>query len=58
MQRRHFELIAATIDGLDIEQAEKQKVAKAFADRLGDTNANFQADRFYLACGASWQTGS
>ncbi len=54
MQRRHFELIADTIDGLDLPQADKQKVAKAFADRLQDTNAQFRAVQFYLACGASW----
>lgn len=58
MQRRHFELIASTIDGLDISQDDKQKVAKAFVQRLEDTNANFRPVQFYLACGVSWQVGS
>ena len=55
MQRRHFELIAATIKALPIDQAQKQIVAREFVAALQTTNANFNAVTFYLACDCSWQ---
>lgn len=48
LQRRHFELIAATICGLPDDV--REVVAKAFARELIGTNANFDSSRFLLAC--------
>ena len=48
MQRRHFELIAETISELDGEH--REKAAYAFAYILPQTNANFDSQRFLMAC--------
>lgn len=50
LQRRHFEVIAATISGLDLSDAMRLKVAKGFANKLAGTNPNFDRDRFIGAC--------
>jgi predicted oxidoreductase len=51
MQRRHFELIAATIKGLPSDVYGCEQVAKAFADALRAENPRFDRARFLTACG-------
>jgi hypothetical protein len=50
LQRRHFEVIASTIAGLDLSVAMRFKVAKGFADELAGTKPNFNRERFLNAC--------
>ena len=47
MSRRHFELIAGTINALP--DVERVLVAKLFADVLPSTNPNFDRQRFFEA---------
>jgi hypothetical protein len=49
MERRHFEVIAGIIKGLDRET--RHFAAPHFAEELAATNPNFDADRFLAACG-------
>jgi hypothetical protein len=49
LQRRHFELIAEII-AKELEGEAKEQVAKAFANQLKRTNAQFKRDRFIAAC--------
>lgn len=57
LERRHFEfiaeVIATTCDKFDISIRYDQRriVANEFADRLADTNSNFDRHRFLVACG-------
>lgn len=61
MQRRHFKLIAETINALDasapyygpLSPLEVRKVAFEFAHKLRTTNPNFNHDRFLRACGVT-----
>jgi len=53
MTRQHFNLIAEVIDDLymghDDWNRKLDQVANKFADRLEDTNPNFNRDRFIKA---------
>lgn len=51
MQHRHFATIAAIIRGMAADVYGPEQVATEFADRLCDTNPNFDRLRFLLACG-------
>lgn len=53
MSRKDFELIASTIWHLELDLETKAKVAKAFANELRNTNANFKRDRFLERCGVT-----
>jgi hypothetical protein len=50
MTRKDFQLIAATIAGLEVGAETKRYVARSFAEALRSTNPNFNADRFVTAC--------
>jgi hypothetical protein len=49
MQRRHFELIAEII-AKELDGEHREKAAYAFAYILPMTNANFDSQRFLMAC--------
>ena len=49
MQRRHFELIAEII-AKELDGEYREKAAYAFAYILPITNANFDSQRFLMAC--------
>jgi hypothetical protein len=46
MTRVHFEFIADTIRSLSLTQEDVPHVAEAFARELGNTNPNFDRERF------------
>jgi hypothetical protein len=46
MTRVHFEFIADTIKSLSLTQEDVRHVAEAFARELGNTNPNFDRERF------------
>lgn len=50
-QQRHYETIARLIAGMLIAQAEREYIAKVFADELAADNARFDRSRFLKACG-------
>lgn len=52
MQKRHFEIIAATIRSLSDAEM-RRTAAYVFADRLASTNAKFKRGTFLEACGVS-----
>lgn len=49
--RKHLEAIACTIRRLDLDDEDKRKVAKTFADDLALAVRNFDREKFYQACG-------
>lgn len=51
MQHRHFATIATIIAEGSSCPIERESVAYMFADRLSETNPNFDRDRFMRACG-------
>lgn len=51
LQHRHFSFIAATIADLD-DDGIREHIADHFAHHLTGTNANFDRDRFMIACEA------
>ena len=55
MQRRHFQLIADTIQALPkrFTQDDIRVIANAFADMLARQNGRFDCERFLEACGVS-----
>lgn len=63
MQRRHFELIARTINSMrsnpqlrDSSDAEVDGIAQLFASELRYTNYDFQRDKFLKACGVTGES--
>jgi hypothetical protein len=59
MSRSHFQFIADTIASLTtsgLTPAQAKKVAEAFANRLGYTNAQFNRGKFIDACTTSTHT--
>lgn len=52
MQHRHFATIATIIREMSggFSEEEREDIAVAFADRLRETNPNFDRDRFLRAC--------
>ena len=50
MTRKHFQLIATTIQALDLPEKQKKQVAQAFVAALASTNGQFDAERFVSAC--------
>lgn len=50
MSRKDFELIARTINNLQIPQDTKAEIAQRFADNLSNTNPRFDYSRFVTAC--------
>jgi hypothetical protein len=55
-QRRHYEAIAATIkgrdlDGLTLSSSVAYSMASEFANRFANDNSNFDRSRFLKACG-------
>lgn len=51
MTRQDFELIAHAIKEAKIDEEARAAVARSFAMDLSQTNARFNKDRFYTACG-------
>lgn len=51
MTRKHFRKLADLVDGLDLGQVEKLRVAKAIADFCMVENERFDYVRFLDACG-------
>lgn len=51
MERRHFEFIAETIRTIEDDEI-RRHVARRFCAKLASTNANFDRERFMIACGA------
>lgn len=52
MTRQDFQLIADVISNLNSDGGDPYTyVAEAFADKLADTNPNFDRARFLKACG-------
>lgn len=52
LSRQHFQMIANVVSTIDNPYT-RAMVAEQFADRLGETNPRFDADKFLLAAGAS-----
>lgn len=55
MTRKDFELIAGVLASLDpdvLTNEQHQWIAEAFADRLAETNPNFDRERFMAAASA------
>jgi len=50
MTRKDFKLIASVIDKLNFTREHKLFIAQSFADRLTDTNPNFNRAKFVAAC--------
>ena len=51
MTRKHFTIIAHSIDNMNLPPAAKRIVASDMADALASTNPSFDRDRFIAACG-------
>jgi hypothetical protein len=51
LTRRHFVLIAATVEALHLTALEREHVARMFATALQPTNGRFDRERFLRACG-------
>lgn len=49
MQHRHFATVAAILRMLPLDTLTQEKVARHFADELGDTNPRFDRTRFLKA---------
>ncbi len=49
-QRRHFEFIADTVRDACVTNLQRAELADLFADRLHQTNAKFDRERFLLRC--------
>ena len=47
MQRRHFETIAQIIN--ELPEGDKERVAQHFAEKLRNTNPEFNSNRFFIA---------
>jgi hypothetical protein len=53
MTRRHYELVAGTINRLKayLDDKSRRRVALEFAEALAGTNDRFDRERFMKACG-------
>lgn len=50
MEHRHFATVATIIREAPNFSEDNRSLAEYFADRLADTNPNFDRDRFLRAC--------
>lgn len=50
LQHRHFSIIAGIVAEI-ADTAEREKIARLFADKLCSTNPRFDHARFLRACG-------
>ena len=50
MSRKDFEVIAETIQRLNVSPSTRTEIALEFASTLGATNDRFNKDRFLRAC--------
>jgi hypothetical protein len=51
LNRRHFEIVAASVRNTDMPADVRERVASQLASELSSTNPRFDRQRFIRACG-------